>query len=104
MRRNSFDEVRHIPEPIYAMLPEEPSLEDGVLYIVDGPQYAEYNCPCGCGTIIMIPYFTPGTKGNQYGWELSEKDGKATLSPSVYSKLACGSHYFIRQNRIDWCG
>lgn len=104
MRRNSFDEVRHIPEPIYAMLPEEPSLEDGVLYIVDGPQYAEYNCPCGCGAVIMIPYFTPGTKGNQYGWELSEKDGKATLSPSVYSKLACGSHYFIRQNRIDWCG
>ena len=30
-----FREVRHIPEPIYAMLPDEPELEDGIFYVVD---------------------------------------------------------------------
>ena len=27
-----FREVRHIPEPIYAMLPDEPELEDGIFF------------------------------------------------------------------------
>jgi len=41
MRMDYFREVRHIPEPIYAMMPGEPQLDDGVLYIVDGPAYPD---------------------------------------------------------------
>lgn len=101
-RLTAFREVRHIPDLIYAMLPGEPSLEDGVIYVVDGTPYVEYNCPCGCGGVVMLP-----TKNNQRdyeGWGFWEQDGKVTLSPSVFSTgFPCKSHYFIRANRVEWC-
>ena len=105
MRREQFDRVQHLDEPIYAMLPDEPSLEDGVLYVVDAPHYVEYNCPCGCGNVVMIPYYTSEPEKGDYGWGLTEQEGKISLYPSVFSTAwPCKSHYFIRDNRIVWCG
>jgi hypothetical protein len=105
MRRTLFDRVKHLEDPIYSMLPGEPTLEDGVLYVVDGPHYVEYNCPCGCGNVVMIPYFKDMADRGDYGWGMTEHDGKVSLTPSVFSSSwPCRSHYFIRQNRIEWCG
>lgn len=97
-----FREVRHIPELIYAMLPDEPQLEDGIFYVVDDSPYVEYNCPCGCGSVVMLP--TKRHTDGKTGWDYIERDGKVTLSPSVFSTgLPCRSHYFIRGNRVEWC-
>lgn len=105
LRRKEFSRVQHLEDPIYAMIPGEPELEDGVLYIMDGPRYVEYKCPCGCGNVVMLPYYTGEEKQGDWGWKLEEHGGRATLQPSVFSRLwPCGSHYFIRDNRIDWCG
>lgn len=97
----AFREVRHIPDFIYAMFPGEPELEDGVFYVVDDSPYVEFNCPCGCGKVVELP-----TKKHQPdfdGWDFREKDGKVTLAPSVLSSgFACKSHYFIRENRVEW--
>ena len=78
-----FREVRHIPELIYAMLPDEPLLEDGIFYVVDDSPYVEYNCPCGCGSVVMLP--TKRHTDGKTGWDYTERDGKVTLSPSVFS-------------------
>lgn len=101
-RLTKFREVQHIPEFIYAMFPEEKQLDDGVIYVVDDSPYIEYNCPCGCGKVVTLP-----TKKHQPdfdGWGFREQDEKVTLSPSVYSTgFECKSHYFIRENRVEWC-
>lgn len=108
-RQHLFEEVRHIPELLYPWFDEADRLEDGVLYIVDGAeqrdQMIQYNCPCGCGNAVMIPYYRQGEqKELTPSWAYREADGKVTLSPSIYSTgWSCRSHYFIRENRIVWC-
>lgn len=101
-RMKEFREVRHVADLSYAEFPGEAPLEDGVLYVVDNSPYVEYNCPCGCGRVVTLP-----TKKHQCGydgWGFKEEKGKVTLSPSVLSSgFPCRSHYFIRENRIDWC-
>jgi hypothetical protein len=57
-------------------------------------------CPCGCkATLFMnlLPDEDPF-------WTLSEEaDGGASLHPSVWRKIGCRSHFFLRQGRIQWC-
>lgn len=108
-RLKEFREVRHVPELIEAMLPDGPQLEDGVLYVVDHEeqreQFVEYNCPCGCGKVVWIPYYREGAQKEIYpSWALRDQEGRVTLRPSILSsEFACKSHYFIRDNRIEWC-
>lgn len=90
-------------------IPGEEQLEDGVLYVVDDTeqreQFIQFNCPCGCGKTVWIPYFKQGQQREMYpSWGFTEKEGKVTLTPSVFSNgFPCQSHYFIRDNRIQWC-
>lgn len=108
-RLTEFKEVRHIPELLTSWFPGEEALEDGVLYIVDHEdqreQFVEFNCPCGCGETVWIPYYKMGEQRETYpSWRYLEEKGKVTLSPSILSSgFACRSHYFIRNNRIQWC-
>lgn len=109
MRRTVFDEVRHITEMLFPWFDEGETLENGVLYVVDGEDQRQqtilFNCPCGCGSVVDIPYFRADQQKELYpSWAYREKDGRATLSPSVYSSgFLCKSHYFIRDNQIIWC-
>lgn len=100
MRRLKFDKVIHVSDFEYSEETAEPICEDGVLQIEDNA-YAAYNCPCGCGRVVMLP-LAPKIK---YGWGYNEDTGKVTLSPSVYSTgFPCRSHYFIVDNEIHFCG
>ena len=109
MRLSEFKEVRHIPEMIFPWFDEKDALEGGVLYVVDGEDQREqnvlYNCPCGCGSVVAVAYFNTGQQKELFpSWAYLERDGKATLSPSIYSSgFLCKSHYFIRDNKIVWC-
>jgi hypothetical protein len=70
------------------------------VYAVGTPTWrAAFVCPCGCGDVVdlsMTPQIQPF-------WTLTA-DGtrRATLSPSVWRKGACQSHYFIRGGRLLW--
>lgn len=108
MKLTTFREVRHLPERMYPEFNEAEKLEEGVLYVVDGKEArdreVQYNCPCGCGRAVSIPYYKAGEKELIPSWALSENAGKVTLSPSIYSTgFPCKSHYFIHDNRIAWC-
>ena len=103
IKLTEFREVWHVPDLSYAEFTDGTPLQDGVLYVVDNSPYVEYNCPCGCGRVVTLP--TKKHSNGYDGWEFREEDGKVTLSPSVLSSgFDCKSHYFIRGNRIDWCG
>jgi hypothetical protein len=61
---------------------------------------AAFKCPCGCDATIqlnLLPEVNPC-------WQAEEHiDGTISLSPSVWSKKGCGSHYFMRRGFITWC-
>jgi len=82
-------------------MPERPV--PWVVYLVTDPGYAPWSagfkCPCNCGeTIILslIPKDDPS-------WKASiTREGKISLSPSVWRVKGCKSHFFIRESRVLW--
>lgn len=71
-------------------------LDDGILYISKKYQTAIHKCCCGCGFEVV----TPLTSAQ---WRVQIVKGKVSLFPSIGNwSSECKSHYWIKQNRIDW--
>ena len=58
-------------------------------------------CPCGCKQVLQVSLL-PDSKPR---WRLIEHadDGSITLQPSVWRKIGCASHFFLRRGLIQWC-
>ena len=42
--------------------------------------------------------------GDRPGWKLRDHwDGTASLAPSVWRKVGCKSHFWLRKGRVEWC-
>lgn len=97
MRKQEFKHVIMDEERKYDPAEYEPD----TIYVVR-ESFAFFLCPCGCGEITSV-YFIP--YGGNSGWTYEIKDGKITISPSVWfnKAIGCSSHYFIRENKIQWC-
>lgn len=56
-------------------------------------------CPCGCGRtieLLLIPEAVPR-------WSLSlDPTGLPSLSPSVFLRDGCKSHFWLKHGRIIW--
>lgn len=78
-------------------------LKEKVLYVMGertNPWYAAMLCPCGCRESIHLSLL-PDDKPS---WKFSQDlKGKASLKPSVWRTKGCKSHFFFRDNQIDWC-
>ena len=78
------------------------TFEPKILYVIGERNYPwliGLTCPCGCGAKIflnLLPDANPRWKFN-----ISSKK-RITLSPSVWRTQGCKSHFFIRNNKIDW--
>lgn len=86
--RNGSLPRRYAPDAVYILN------EDGV------PWQAAMTCPCGCGAALdmnLLPDEKPVWTAN------IEADGSATLRPSVWRKVGCKSHFFVRKGLIVWC-
>lgn len=71
-------------------------LDDGILYISQKYQTAIHKCCCGCGQEVVTPL-------SSAQWRVEVAKGKVSLFPSIGNwNSACKSHYWIKQNRIDW--
>ena len=72
----------------------------------DGSPWALcYQCPCGCGSPVMVPS-QHAVHDGWATWELTDHgDGTYSASPSVRMSdpKGCQSHYFIRHSRVEWC-
>lgn len=77
-------------------------LKSRTLYVIkdDGlPWSAAMICPCGCGTKLEMNLLTD----ERPCWKYSAgKDGRASLHPSVWRKIGCKSHFWLRKGRIVW--
>lgn len=73
------------------------------LYVVDDDGFLEQAamlCPCGCGRILHMNLLSD----ERPCWQLTQHaDGTATLYPSVWRKMDCGSHFWFRQGQVVWC-
>jgi hypothetical protein len=77
---------------------------NGVIYLVgnaDSPQYAVFRCPCGCGRTVELNLNETSSPCWSVTWHWS---GAITLSPSIWRKNGCKSHFFIIKSKVKWCG
>lgn len=82
-------------------LPEE--IQEGKLYISLDFGTSKHLCPCGCGSLIVVPFSIDNP--NQYQWHYTQTaDNKISLSPSVGNwQIPCQYHYMITENKIVLC-
>lgn len=82
-------------------LPEK--LDRGILFVIGENRHLWFvavQCPCDCGAILHMNLL-PDTHPR---WRLTLHDDKTvTLHPSVWRTKDCGSHFFVRRGRIEWC-
>lgn len=77
-------------------IPAKP--EEGILYISVQYKTATHLCACGCGEKVITP-FSP------VDWTMSFNGETVSLSPSIGNwRFACKSHYFIRNDKVEWAG
>ena len=78
-------------------------LKPRTLYIVqeDGfEEQAAMLCPCGCSRVLQMNLLTD----ERPCWRVARHgDGTVTLHPSVWRKKDCGSHFWFRKGRVQWC-
>lgn len=82
-------------------IPEEP--QSATLYVAGEEPHlwaAALLCPCGCGDVIHLNLLEQESPC----WTIRRHpDGTVSVVPSVWRTKGCRSHFFIRNNRIDWC-
>lgn len=63
------------------------------------PWVASMICPCGCGETLEMNLLTD----ERPCWRYSvDGKGHPSLEPSVWRKIGCRSHFFLRHGRIEW--
>lgn len=83
--------IKKVPiTPVYVQdMPRTNKMEQGKIYISEEYEIAIHLCLCGCG----LPTITPL---KHTGWELTDKGGKITMTPSLFNRqYPCKSHYII---------
>jgi hypothetical protein len=85
-----------IAEDIPALIPEWK-----ILIIADGivPDSLAFKCPCGCDTTILLNLLADAKPRWKY---CITKRGNISISPSIWRKVGCKSHFIIREGRINW--
>lgn len=72
---------------------------EGIIYVSVKYKTATHLCACGCGEKVVTPL-------GDDGWKMDVKWDKVTLRPSIGNfngEKPYHAHYFITENRIDWC-
>ncbi len=85
------------PEFVEFIPTEGKELIPGIVYISMKHGMVVYRCPCGCGGLSEFML-------DPIRFRLEYDGNSVTFYPSIgISYLECRSHYWIRNNRIEWC-
>ena len=90
-------------------VPPAAEMKDGVVYISEKYDVAIHMCACGCRnqTVMPINFIGDDGKKTTYGWDytwVATDLVSVSFSPSIGNfAFPCKSHYFIRNNKIEWC-
>ncbi len=88
----SFEIVGEIPNSIPAKQ---------ILVVSEGgqPDTLAFKCPCGCKSVIQLNLLQDAKPCWKYR---VTANGEITISPSIWRKVGCKSHFFLRRGRIEW--
>ena len=96
LRRRRFTGAR-----IVERVSEIPSQTGALIYVVErngNPQWAVFDCPCRTGHRLSV-----NLRATDYPhWTLKRERDFVTLSPSLWYRDQCHSHFWIKQNRVKW--
>jgi len=59
-------------------------------------------CPCGCRGVSILPLGTSADAG-RHAWAWDGNEDAPTLSPSIYRRMQCGWHGFLRAGVWESC-
>lgn len=85
-------------------LPGIKDMKEGTVYISKKYSVTKHLCMCGCGGLVVLPVNNI-IDGKDYGWKLTEKDGKVSFTPSIGNwslQKPYHAHYYITNSKIDW--
>lgn len=90
-------EVRFVEE-----MPDPTTIHTGIITVVGGVDWTKwilFKCPCGCGEVLTLSLM----KSFKPRWRLKlDKKNRITISPSVWKKDGCRSHFYIRKSKLKW--
>ncbi len=91
-RKLKFELVDDFPE----VIPEKK-----ILVLSEGyePDSLAFKCPCGCNSDIYLNLLEDAEPRWNF---IITKNGNITISPSIWRKIDCRSHFFIRDGKIEW--
>ncbi len=69
-------------------IPESKDMEFGKFYYSREYETSNHLCACGCGHSTPLPI-------KEGEWNISIKDSKITVSPSILQRFDCRTHYII---------
>lgn len=79
-------------------MPKVGDMEEFKIYISKRYGVSCHRCLCGCGELTVLPFGE-----DKMGWNLTEKNGKITFTPSVGNfQISCKSHYIITNNKANF--
>jgi hypothetical protein len=78
------------------------TLRPRTLYVLTEDQHpwvASMICPCGCDATLEMNLLTDERPCWSY---FLDAKGYPSLEPSVWRKIDCRAHFFLRHGRIEW--
>lgn len=82
-------------------LPDQ--IEPETIYIAGEEKYLWFVamiCPCGCGETLLMNLLADARPR----WSVVfNANNTVSLSPSVWRKVGCRSHFFLRESKVVWC-
>jgi hypothetical protein len=91
--KKRLEEIAH---RFIELLPD--TLEERTLYVSVEYKSIIHLCFCGCGKKVVTPL-------SPTGWSMTFDGKTISVQPSIGNwNLACRSHYWIRNSRVEWSG
>lgn len=83
-------------------IPSSDEIQNNRIYLVGNDNCywcGVLKCPCGCGESIHLNLI----EKNQPSWKTTlSNHNRVSVSPSIWKKSGCKSHFFIREGKVIW--
>lgn len=75
----------------------EDNIDPRFIYLIGDPLYIGiFKCPCGCGEDTHINFI----KDTDCWDVVIDKNGFATITPSILRTIGCKSHFYIKHGLV----
>ncbi len=91
------------PKFDFVIVEDVPDLiTEGKVFIIsenNHPEMIIFKCPCGCKKDIHLNLLKDAKP--RWSYTINNK-GNINLSPSIWRKVGCKSHFILHNGRINW--